>query len=149
MNIYIYIFDLRLGYVIYVQFRFAQKLYIHIYIFDIFILIYIIFILYIYKINARIGIENVIDEWKAVRSEVETQSKRDVISGLLARWKHQQLEGNQRSAQTPRVDLFSSSLSSLSSSSNAVFRYLCASSSFALPVHCHIAFHECESFERT
>ena len=39
---------------------------------NIFISIYIIFILHIYKINARIGIENVIDEWKAVRSEVET-----------------------------------------------------------------------------
>lgn len=29
-------------------------------------------IIELYKINARRGIENVIDEWKAVRSEVET-----------------------------------------------------------------------------
>lgn len=78
-------------------------------------------------------------------------SKCDVISGrLLARWKHK-LEGNQRSVQTRRslLPLLFLLLPLFLQRSSFVFRYLCASSSFALPVHCHIAFSECESFERT
>lgn len=48
--------------------------------------------------------------WSMNGKRFEAKSKRDVISGqLLARWKHQQLEGNQRSVQTPHVDLFSPS----------------------------------------
>lgn len=84
-----------------------------------------------------------IDEWKAIRSEVKTwrnirTTSREVETPTTRR-------ESTKCADTARRSLLPLS----SSSSNAVFRYLCASSSFALPVHCHIAFHECESFERT